>query len=122
MGLGFKHSDASWSYSGFNAFRARLASDIGINLKAMEGFDGMSSPGYPHLPAKPWDEVDDPIKPLLHHSDCDGYLTAKQCRQVAPRLRELVSYWEECYDKRQALVLAEDMENLADRHKRLIFC
>lgn len=103
MGLDFSHSDAHWTYSGFNRFRIRLADMIGIDLMSMQGFGGPDS----------WDEIDDDIKLLLDHSDCDGLLTPDECALVAPRLRELVQDWDNDYDKRMALELARGLEYCA---------
>jgi len=111
MGLNFSHSTARWSYGGFHYFRKRLANEIGLNLEEMEGFGGV----------KNWDEVNDPIKPFLNHSDCDGVLTPEECRVVAQRLKELVQDWEDYYDKRNALLLAEDMQYCAEKGITLEF-
>jgi hypothetical protein len=115
MGLDFVGAEARWSYGGFNRFRARLATEIGIELSRMKGFGGV----------RPWSTVRDRLKPLLNHSDCDGLITAKQCAKVAPRLREIVSKWKGIeleYDKQQALLLAEGMERCARQSVSLIFC
>ncbi|MCL1700756.1 hypothetical protein [Lysinibacillus sp. Bpr_S20] len=81
MGLDFSHGEAHWSYGGFNNFRRRLASKIGMNLDGMVGFGGNI----------PFHIYQDNIIPLLNHSDCEDELTIEECKQVAPRLRELVS-------------------------------
>jgi len=144
MGLGFNHADAQWAYSGFDIFRERLAMEIGICLSLMEGF---WIPGYDEyskvektiktvgtkvidesfswLPKGPlkWDKIQDPIVDLLNHSDCEGHLTAGQCKKIAPRLRELIKDWnDEDYDKIQALKLAEGMEYCVKNKKELEFC
>ncbi|WAH35012.1 hypothetical protein [Alicyclobacillus dauci] len=112
MGLDFSHCDAHWAYSGFMRFRRRLAEQIGFALDEMEGFGGTRS----------FDEMVDDIKPLLDHSDCDGELTPEECKQVAPRLRELVSGWlDDDRDKIQALDLAEGMELAAEEGEPLRF-
>lgn len=111
MGLDFSHTDARWSYGGFNNFRRRLANEIGMNLDDMEGFDGNI----------PFHIYQDDIIPLLNHSDCDGELTPDECKQVAPRLRELVSGWEDDYDKSKALDLADGMELAANQGQPLEF-
>jgi hypothetical protein len=101
MGLDFNLTKAHWSYSGFNNFRRRIASIIGIELDNMVGFGGKIS----------WDTIDDNIKPLLSHSDCDGELSPEDCKIVEPRLRELVKYWDDTdYDKIQALRLVSGMK------------
>jgi hypothetical protein len=69
-----------------------------------------------------WGHIADPIVPLLDHSDCDGELTPGHCKQVAPRLRELVANWpEEDYDKRRALELADGMDVAAQAGEPLRF-
>ena len=112
MGLDFSHCDAHWSYGGFHAFRCRIADEIGINLDEMEGFGG----------SKSWDEVNDPIVPLLNHSDCDGHLTPEECRIVYPRLIQLVSHWDDNdYDKINALELAKGMKICSEQGENLLF-
>lgn len=124
MGLDFNHGNAHWSYSGFHRFRKRLASALGINLTEMEGFGEMDyEKGTRVCGTVPWDTVNDAIVPLLHHSDCDGDLSPEACAQVAPRLRELVAPWpDDDYDKRNALMLAEAMEQCAAGGVSLEFC
>ena len=119
MGLDFNNSSASWSYGGFHRFRTALAAEIGLELEEMEGFTDK--------PKKSWDEVTDPIVALLNHSDSDGELTPKECKQIAPRLKELVQDWPEDessqgYDRATALQLAEDMLECAKRRRKLVFC
>jgi hypothetical protein len=147
MGLDFSHTEAHWSYGGFNNFRTKLAAEIGIVLDIMQGFvktdderlfrderwnDHQLKPlngDYPrvHL-AKfpmPWGKIRDPIVPLLYHSDCDGQLSPTECGSIAPRLRELVEDWEDgetSYDKYNALLLADGMEEAAKRNEPLEFC
>jgi len=112
MGLNFSHAEASWSYSGFDEFRHRLALEAGIDLYMMDGFGGDI----------PFDSVEDPIKPLLDHSDCDGELTPEECSTIAPRLRELVSNWfDDDYDKTNASRLAYGMELAASNKENLRF-
>lgn len=113
MGLAFRQSNAQWSYSGFNAFRCRLAAEIGINLREMAGFGP---------PERPWHKITDGISPLLNHSDCEGELTPEECKRVAPRLRELVADWTDGHDKQNALELADDMEATAEKGEALVFC
>jgi len=108
MGIDFSHGTAHWSYSGFMEFRNKLANQIAINLNEMEGFDGHEK----------WNMESDPIMMLLNHSDCDGELTAEQCRVIAPRLKELIADWE---DNCSALELAESMEEAAELEETLIF-
>ena len=38
----------------------------------------------------PWDTVEDDLKIILNHSDCDGILTSEECGLLAARLTELI--------------------------------
>jgi hypothetical protein len=123
MGLDFDKSDAHWSYSGFHRFRRKLAATIGITLDAMEGFEDPDwlNPGGRR--GYSWDKINDPIVPLLYHSDCDGELLPSECASIAPRLRELVSFWDDDdYDKQQAILLADSMDECVLSGTPLIFC
>lgn len=112
MGLNFRHSNVCWGYSGFNLFRERLASEIGIDLRKMEGFGGGGS----------WVNIIDPIVPFLNHSDCEGELTPSECLSVAPRLRQLIANWpNDDRDKSRASELADDMERFAKDGQPLVF-
>lgn len=77
------------SYGSFMALRRQVAGGIGINLDDMFGFHNEmldKKTGF-----RPWEELKpDPIHDFLHHSDCDGWLSPEQCRQIAPRLRALL--------------------------------
>jgi hypothetical protein len=107
-----------WSCGGFNDFRCRLASEIGINLHDMQGF-GSRGRG---TGSQPWDTIDDPIVPLLDHSDCDGELSAEECREVAPRLRELIGSWPQGdFDRQCAETLADAMDEVARDELVLVF-
>ncbi len=115
MGLYFDKSDAQWSYSGFNRFRARLAKEIGFDLYDMDGFGGSTS----------WSTIKDPLKPLLNHSDCDGSIGPGPMKKLAPRMIEIISKWQPQgydHDRKAGLMLARDMLVLAKQGKRLKFC
>lgn len=114
MGLGFSHGAAHWSYSGFHAFRQRLARECGINLMAMEGFGG----------GTPWPKkMKYGLQTLLSHSDCDGKIGPRKCAKLAPRLRKAVAKWpDDDYDKQSALELAAGMEEAAELGEFLRFC
>lgn len=111
MGLDFSHTDAHWSYGGFNRFRTVLARHEGIDLDRMEGFRRRGD----ERPRLAWDATTTPLRPLLDHSDCDGELTPEECSQVAPRLREVVSaLWQPGdHDHDAGLALADGMEAAA---------
>lgn len=120
MGLDFSHGDAHWPYGGFMRFRNALAAYEGIHLTDMEGFHRYREPDHP---MRSWDTVTTPLKPLLDHSDCDGELTPEECRQVAPRLREVIdAIWPQDGHERQAgLRLAEAMDAAAAAGEPLEF-
>jgi hypothetical protein len=113
MGIDFSRGTASWSYSGFNHFRRRLAEGIGIFLDEMDGFGGDIK----------WDTINDAIVPFLNHSDCDGSLTALQCCAIAPRLLDMVKDWpDDDYDKINALELVEGMKEAIEDDADIEFC
>ena len=115
MGIRFSPGGANWSYLGFHNFRTRLAGEAGIKLDQMDGF----ASGEPFVS---WNTIDDDIRPLLNHSDCEGELTPEGCAKVAPRLRELVSNWpDDDYDKINALRLAEGMDEAVKSGENLEF-
>lgn len=113
MGLDFTHCNAHWSYSGFNTFRTKLAKEIGMDLASMEGFGGKT----------PWTDFEDPILPLLDHSDCDGVLTPDECALVYLRLLELVENWDkDDWHRTEAIELAQGMKNAYEFNEDLVFC
>lgn len=124
MGLDFTHNRPDghhcpqWSYTGFNAFRRRLAEEEEFDLDSMDGFGGDVG----------WDDVITDLKPLLNHSDCDGDISPEDCATVTKRLREVVMAWpwdgklSTAHDQRAALALATCMEICATNGERLVFC
>lgn len=114
MGLDFSHGDARWAYSGFMRFRMRLAQAEGFDLQSMAGY----SPG-----GRPWSSVTTTLEPLLNHSDCDGELTPAECKQVAPRLKEIIAGWDlDDRDRNSGLELVAAMEYCAEHGENLEFC
>jgi hypothetical protein len=99
----------SWSYSGFNEFRRKLAKEIGLNLGDMEGFHNISrdyledngweayrnaiEADYKSEKKIKWETIDDPIKELLNHSDSEGMIKPELCGAIANRLEELIKSW-----------------------------
>lgn len=113
MGLDFSHGDAHWGYSGFNIFREKLAHEIGMDLRTMEGFNGNI----------PFSKYNDDILPLLDHSDCDGELTVDECIKIVPRLREIIGKWsDDDRDKTRAMALADGMEEAINENEIFEFC
>jgi len=159
MGLGLSvagKSYASWAYSGFNSFREKVAAQIGINLPKMEGFSDvdksiLAEQGWEAYQKAceedtdkiSWDTVNDPIKGLLYHSDCEGEIPADQCAAIADRLEEIIKNWPDYsklkvdpfwqergyspemqlrnYDKEQALGLIEGLREAAKTGNPLEF-
>ena len=111
MGIDFTRCNASWSYSGFNRFRESLAKEIGFNLNDFKGFGGKRG----------WEEMDSGLKPLLNHSDCDGYLTKRECELIVPAMKEIIKGWDDDYDRQQAESLIGGMEDVIRNGGRLEF-
>lgn len=101
---------AHWgSESEFNAFRFRIAYNVGIYLWHMEGFHN------PHVEQVErqlsWDTVKNPLKPLLAANYDGGVFTPKECKAMAPIIFEAMREWraEDPY-KIEGLKLVEHME------------
>lgn len=76
--------DVSWSYSGFAAFRRRLAETERFALSEMSGFGG----------ERPWSEVSTALKPLLDHpDDGGGDLSPAECASILVRLEAITHQW-----------------------------
>ncbi|MEV8425288.1 hypothetical protein [Streptomyces niveus] len=76
--------DISWSYSGFAAFRRRLAETEGFVLSEMRGFGG----------ERPWSEVSTPLEPLLDHPDDGGDdLSPAEFASIQVRLEAITDQW-----------------------------
>jgi hypothetical protein len=59
------------SYSGFHAWRTWLARVIGINIDKLAGYGG------------PIDPSTLPFFEMFNHSDCDGDLKKRQCKNLS---------------------------------------
>ncbi|NYV73731.1 hypothetical protein [Streptomyces sp. UH6] len=76
--------DVSWSYSGFAAFRGRLAETEGFVLSEMSGFGG----------ERRWSEVSTGLEPLLDHPDDGGDdLSPAECASILIRLEAITDEW-----------------------------
>jgi len=100
MGLDFSNSDAHWSYGGFNHFRKKLASALGLVLDEMEGFGG----------DRKWPDTVF-CQEFMYH--CDGSIAPEHCKEIAQNLRDLVEPWDD-HDKQMAICLAEGLESCGD--------
>lgn len=79
MGLTTTHGAWDGAYSSFADWREFIAKKIGISLNSMYGFGGSLQ----------WDNIKDPLKHLLNHSDCDGHISPEHCKLIAGRLDEV---------------------------------
>ncbi len=105
--------DVAWAYSDFRRYRDRIAIQIGF--PEYIGILSLKDPRYEKL-------KDDPIRPFLQHSDCDGELTPDECAALAPRLRDIVRYWpENDRDRIKSLNLADILTDIADKKEYLKF-
>jgi hypothetical protein len=112
MGLEFSHCDACWSYSSFNTFRQRLASEAGIRLWRMQGYRGNAD----------WDSIYDPIVILLNHVDCQGTIPYRSFGTLARRLNELTAPWpNDDIDKTNCLELIRGLERAAQARQDFEF-
>lgn len=104
MGLDVSHDCWHGAYSAFMRWREKLAEVAGYPpLALMDGFYDAelwanTFKSYPwhvetaisKLPIK-WDVFrSDPLVILLHHSDCEGHIDAKDCGPLAERLAQLI--------------------------------
>lgn len=109
MGISFHPAcDASWSYAGFDRFLCEIAALVGIDNS--EDAD--------------WSNLTDPIAPLLNNAydDTRGF-SAAECRQIAPRLRELLAmrHGLDAYNLENGLELCKGLQAAADSGERLAF-
>ncbi|HLU98435.1 MAG TPA: hypothetical protein VKZ89_16500 [Thermobifida alba] len=96
--------DVSWSYSGFAAFRERLAEAEGFSLSEMEGFGG----------ERPWSEVRTALEPVLDHpDDGGGDLSPAECASILVRLEAIADQWTREGGDRLLRQHVEDARRLA---------
>lgn len=114
VGLMNEDEHPSWTYSWFADFRTRLAAQIGITLKDMQGYSGGT---------EPWDAFeDDDICLLLQHSDCGGNLRPDRCAKIIPRLRELLPCVDDDeHHKHNGALLLVFMERCVADQRPLLF-
>jgi hypothetical protein len=90
MGLDVSHDCWSGPYSSFNRFREALAEAAGLPpLRTMVGFAPDATVS--------WADFQDPIVPLIDHSDCDGTIEREFQISVANRLDELTPHLPELW-------------------------
>jgi len=133
MGVTFSHGEVdAWTHGNYNNFLRRLAAGIGIDLDQMEGWlaaDLLAAVAHGERTVestdglwgtRPWNEVHDPIKPLLTGQRS---IAPAKCGKTAQRLRELVQDWPEdaahdsfgTFDKQNALRLADALAEAAGK-------
>jgi len=96
--------DVAWSYSGFGAFRQRLAQAEGFNLSEMWGFGG----------ERPWSDVSTALEPLLDRpDDGGGQLSPAECAAILPRLEGITGQWRYEADDPLLRQHADDAQRLA---------
>ena len=112
MGLDFSHGEVCWGYGSFTGFRASLCH-----------FAGHGNLWDYYSTKKSFDDMDDDLKFLLNHSDCDGELTVRECEKLIVRLGELVDKFDdEDYDKIKCGLFIEAMEEAVSKNEPLEFC
>ncbi len=130
MGLHFSHGLANFSYSGFNDLRAKIARDTGFLTEIQEerpGYPGRLRVVYPlkysgFLSISKFRVFKDPIRWLLDHSDCDGYIPPVRAGKIAARLRNIVYDWaDNNHYKDMALKLAKGLQDASDADENFEF-
>ncbi|MEU5769600.1 hypothetical protein ABZ782_27145 [Streptomyces asoensis] len=97
--------DVSWSYSGFAAFRRRLAETEGAVISEMLGFGGERS----------WSEVATALEPLLDHPDDGGDdLSPAECAAMLARLEAVTDEWARADGDHLLQEHIEDARRLTD--------
>ena len=106
MGLDFYYTNKQnkqiranfrFSYSGFNKFRKEIGEYFNIDLDKMYGYCNEEFCNENCNKCKKvihWDTINDDIKILLHHSDCDGYIKYNDLKLLLPRLKYVVKEFE----------------------------
>ncbi|WP_406445003.1 hypothetical protein OHB14_38710 [Streptomyces sp. NBC_01613] len=96
--------DVAWSYTGFNAFRRRLAQAEGFVLDDMRGFGG----------ERPWSDASTTLEPFLNRpDDGGGELSTAECTAILPRLEAITCEWQEQAADRLLQQHIEDARQLA---------
>ncbi len=112
MGIDFSHCEAHWAYSGFMRFRSKLTETLGythsLNMMYEDGT-------YTRM-------QNEPIYPLIDHSDCDGNLSVEEMKQILPQLKDIINRWPDNeYDKKRGLELIEGMETAVTNNEPMVF-
>lgn len=134
MGLYIVPGGAEWSYHGFMRFRRRLAWAEGFDLFRCESYvdpvrdrpDYYMSPDFQTVIHEAhvirWDDLKTPLRRLFTHSDCDGFLTPKECVNMVDRLETIVeSFPDGDYDKQEGRKLVAGMRQSIESGKWMEF-
>lgn len=134
MGVCMSPGGACWSYGGFMRFRRRVAFVEGIDLFRCEYYVEAitNQPGYYRSPDYStiipeehivrWRDVSSKVKRLLTHSDCEGFLTPKECARMVDRLDEIVELFPDGdYDKQEGRKLVAGMKACVETKKWMKF-
>lgn len=116
MGLDTSHDAWHGAYSAFMRWREKIAAVAGLPpLCLMEGFfergdyrdpiapcakqwENLAAAVYESLPIR-WSSLrPSPLHELLHHSDCEGKISAKRCGKIADALESLLPELEKQSD------------------------
>lgn len=115
MGLNFSNSNVYFGYGTFNIYRVRLAIATNILPYPYRSLNDIKINEIQH----------EPLRDFIYHSDCDGELSVKQLKEIAPRLKELAVIFKRETDGifyEKTLELVKDMEWHIKKNKSLIFC
>lgn len=87
MGLNTTHNCWNGPYSSFNRFRYSLGYQIGVDL---DDYVGYSKDGTKQLSSIKHD-----LMSLFNHSDSDGRLTIKECKNIVKGLNDVLENFVE---------------------------
>lgn len=99
MGLDITSENHHFSspYSTFNQMREYLGELIGVKLREFEGFEGNI----------PFSTLNDDLKILLDHSDCDGEISLDDAKKLSMRLTELLPKIEHAWFNERTKILID---------------
>lgn len=120
MGLNTSHNAWHGPYISFNQFRYWLASLIGINLKEYIGY-GING-------TKDLKTINNDLRILFDHSDCDGNISPKDCKKIADAITKILKkvnkdsdfitkmHYDEAITFRDGCLLAHSKNEVLDFH------
>lgn len=111
VGKDYLENSKIGSYNGFDYFRTTWAKHLGFDLQTMEGFNGN----------KKW--TNEPLQCFFNHSDCDGYLTVSQAKEILKQAKK--DYPQLKKDDQCAYsfpILIKHCKKSIKENKRIEFC